>query len=63
MYKKGEGVIQSNKNAYIWSAIAAASGHEGAINNRDIAAKNLSPHGLEEAQEEAAKLYETINNK
>ena len=63
MYSMGQGVIQSNDNSYIWNAIAAVNGHEGAIHNRDIIAKNLSPSGLEEAQEEAAKLYETINNK
>jgi hypothetical protein len=63
MYDKGNGVIQSSNNSYIWNAIAAANGHKGAINNRDIYAKNLSPRGLEEAQKEAAKLYEKINNK
>mgnify|MGYP003678962787 CR=1 FL=1 len=63
MYDKGEGVTQSSNNSYIWNAIAAANGHKGAIKNRDIDAKNLSPRGLEEAQKEAAKLYEKINNK
>ena len=63
MYDKGQGVIQSSNNSYIWNAIAAANGHEKAIHNRDIDAKNLSPRGLEEAQKEAAKLYEKINNK
>ena len=63
MYSMGQGVIQSNDNSYIWNAIAAANGHEGAIHNRDIIAKNLSLRGLEEAQEEAAKLYEKIYNK
>jgi len=63
MYDKGQGVIQSSKNSYIWNTIAAANGHEKAIHNRDLDAKNLSPRGLEEAQKEAAKLYEKINNK
>jgi len=63
MYSMGQGVIQSSNNSYIWNAIAAANGHEKAIHNRDIDAKNLSPRGLEEAQKEAAKLYEKINNK
>ena len=61
-YYKGEGVIQSNKQSYIWNAIAAANGHEGAVKNRDLDAKILSPKALEEAQEEAAKLYDKINS-
>ena len=63
MYRKGRGVIQSNNNSYIWNAIAAANGNERAIINRDLDAKILSPRGIEEAQEEAAKLYEKIYNK
>ena len=63
MYDNGQGVIQSSKNSYIWNTIAAANGHENAIYNRDLVAKNLSPRGLEEAQKEAAKLYEKINNR
>ena len=63
MYDNGQGVIQSSNNSYIWNTIAAANGHENAIYNRDLVAKNLSPRGLEEAQKEAAKLYEKINNK
>tara|TARA_R110002153_G_scaffold124560_1_gene271124 strand:- start:384 stop:839 length:456 start_codon:yes stop_codon:yes gene_type:complete len=61
-YYKGQGVIQSNKQSYIWNAIAAANGHEGAVKNRDLDAKILSPKALEEAQEEAAKLYDKINS-
>jgi hypothetical protein len=33
------------------------------VNSRDEAAENMSPRQLVEAQEEAAKLYEKINNK
>ncbi len=61
MYDNGQGVMQSKKKSYIWNAIAAANGNEDAVKNRDLDAKNLSPRGLEEAQEEAAKLYEKIN--
>ena len=62
MYSNGKGVMQNNKKSYIWNAIAAASGYENAVINRDLDAKILSPRGLEEAQEEAAKIYEHINS-
>jgi len=63
MYYEGKGVLQSKKKSYIWNTIAAANGHEIAATKRDEVAESLSPRGLEEAQEETAKLYETINNK
>jgi TPR repeat protein len=62
MYHNGKGVIQNNKKAYIWWAISAAGGDEDAIKNRDLKAKELSPKALEEAQEEAGKLYDEINS-
>jgi TPR repeat protein len=62
LYFYGRGVIQSKKRAYIWWSIAALNGNSTGINNRDLVAKQLSPRGLEEAQEEAGKLYEKMNN-
>lgn len=63
MYNNGQGVIQSNKYAYIWSSIAAANGSEKGSNNRDILAKRLSASTLDEAQREAAELYNKISNR
>lgn len=63
MYLNGKGVLQNYKKAYVWSSIAATAGHKIAIENRDFIANKLSPRGLEEAQEETAKLYKTINSK
>ena len=60
MYDYGDGVIQNNKKAYVWYAVAAFSGINKAAENRDSIAKSLSSKGLEEAQEEAAKLYKKI---
>jgi TPR repeat protein len=61
MYIQGQGVIQSKKKAYIWITIAAANGHEDALKYRDTIAKKLSQKTLEEAQEEASKLYDKIS--
>ncbi len=63
MYNHGKGVIQSNKYAYIWSSIAAANGSENGSKNRDIFAKKLSASTLDEAQREAAELYNKISNR
>jgi hypothetical protein len=63
MYANGQGVIQSNKNAYIWSSIAAANGNKGGSKNRDILAKKLSNLTLDEAQKEATELYNKISNR
>ena len=42
-YHKGQGVIQDNVYAHMWWNIAASSGHKGAVNNRDIVAKQMTP--------------------
>jgi TPR repeat protein len=63
MYLKGEGILQNYKKAYVWSSLAAIEDHKIAIKNRDFIINKLSPKGLEEAQEETAKLYEIINSK
>ncbi len=61
IYYNGSGVIPSNKKSYVWFSLAATNGNNDALNGRNIIAKKLSPSGLEEAQEEAAKLYDKIN--
>ncbi len=63
LYANGKGVIQSNKNSYIWSSIAAANGSESASKNRDMTARKLSASTLDEAQREAAELYNKISNR
>tara|TARA_R110002124_G_scaffold51118_1_gene147934 strand:- start:18 stop:602 length:585 start_codon:yes stop_codon:yes gene_type:complete len=61
MHDNGRGVIQSDKKAYIWWSIAVANGNHFAIKGRDRMAEKLSQKTLEEAQEEAAKLYGKID--
>ena len=63
MYANGQGIIQSNKSAYIWSSIAAANGSENGSKNRDLFAKELSASTLDEAQREAAELYNKMSNR
>jgi len=62
MYANGQGVTQNYRLAYVWWSLVAAQGHEGAINNRDMTAKKLSPHQLSEAQDLAAKIQHKIDN-
>ena len=46
--------------AYVWFIIAATSGDEIAIKNRDFYAKKHSLKTIDSAQKEAAKIYEQI---
>lgn len=63
MYYEGQGVLQSNKKAYIWHAIAAINGSKSQARIRERFAKSLSPQVLKEAQQEAKELYERIMSK
>jgi hypothetical protein len=60
MYGNGEGVPLSYIESYVWNSIAAASGHEDSIYDRDLIAKKLSTADLGAAQKRAAKLLEEI---
>jgi TPR repeat protein len=51
MYAKGQGVIKDNVYAHMWWNIAASSGNKGAVKNRDIVAKQMTPSQLEKAQD------------
>lgn len=58
MYVKGEGVQQDKKQAYIWFALAATNGMNASA--RDMAAAQLTPPVLEQAQQETKILFEKI---
>ena len=51
MYDNGNGVLQDNVYAHMWTNIAASNGNEEAIENRDIIAENMTPSQLEKAQD------------
>ena len=51
MYADGQGVIQDNVYAHMWSNIAASSGIENASNNRDIIAKLMTSADISKAQD------------
>jgi TPR repeat protein len=53
LYLSGLGAIQSYKNAYVWSSIAAANGNSSATNTRQQAEAHLSPAELEASRKEA----------
>jgi len=50
LYLNGQGVPQDFVTAYAWMNIAAAQGNEMAKRSRDLAAANLDPASLVEAQ-------------
>ena len=56
MYGNGEGVLQDNVYAHMWFNIASSNGSETARENRDIAAKRMTPNQLAEAQSLAREL-------
>jgi uncharacterized protein len=55
MYGKGQGVPQNHTEAYLWFSLSAAQGVEKASNNRDLAARSLTPAQLIRAQERASQ--------
>jgi TPR repeat protein len=61
MYGKGQGVPQNYVRAHMWFNLSASTGHEGAIKNRAIVAKRMTPADISAAQklarECAAKNY------
>ena len=50
MYGNGNGVLQDNVYAHMWFNIASSNGGEKARDNRDTAAKRMTPDQLAEAQ-------------
>ena len=49
-YLRGEGVATDNVLAYAWSNLSGGQGKNGAGNNRDIAARWMTPAEISEAQ-------------
>ncbi|WP_256378750.1 tetratricopeptide repeat protein [Bradyrhizobium sp. URHD0069] len=50
MYAQGHGVQRDYIRAYTWFNLAAMAGSQRAVNNRDIAAKHMTPDEIAEAQ-------------
>ncbi len=50
MYASGRGILQDYTQAHMWFNIASSLGDEGARNNRDLVAKQMTPTQLETAQ-------------
>ena len=50
MYGKGQGTLQDNATAHMWSNIGAANGVELGGTNRDKIAKRMTPAAIEKAQ-------------
>ncbi|MGL5250011.1 MAG: tetratricopeptide repeat protein, partial [Enterovibrio sp.] len=62
-YFIGKGVKRDFKQAYSWLSVAAANGHPTAADMRDVAAKQLSPTDLADAQKIADRYFERYQPK
>ena len=60
-YERGdEGVPQNYEKCYVWSSLAAASGHQVARENRDYCAEKITSESIQNGQKEATRLFELI---
>jgi uncharacterized protein len=50
LYAKGQGVPRDDVQAYMWFELAAAQGDQSAANNREAAARRMTPDQIAEAQ-------------
>ena len=53
MYAEGQGVLQDYTLAHMWWNLAGSNGLKGAVENRTIVEKKMSPSQIEKAQEMA----------
>jgi TPR repeat protein len=51
MYYHGEGILQDYIYAYMWWNIAASTGNESAVYNREAVEKDMTPSQIEKAQD------------
>ena len=54
MYAKGQGVSKDYVQAYMWSSLSAARGHQEGVKNRDSLAKGMTPAQMADAQKRAS---------
>src|SRR6185436_8209624 len=54
MYAKGHGVPKDYVQAYMWSSLSAARGHQEGVKNRDSIAKGMTPAQVADAQKRAS---------
>jgi TPR repeat protein len=59
MYDTGIGVEQSDVQAYVWFALAAAQGDSAAVDSRNELAARMSPAQIAEAQKLVAEFGAT----
>ena len=50
MYNNGYGVVKDYMRAYIWFNLAAVTGDDDSVKNRDMIAKQMTPQQVAEAQ-------------
>ena len=50
LYSKGQGVVQDYVKAHSWYHLSVANGIAGAVKNRDIVAKKMTPQQIADAQ-------------
>lgn len=53
MYAKGQGVAKDYVQAYMWSTLSSARGHQEGAANRDSIAKGMTPQEIADGQKRA----------
>ena len=53
VYSEGKGLPQDYVLAHMWFNLSGSNGYEGAVGNRNIVEKKMSPSQIEKAQEMA----------
>ena len=59
MYAQGKGVPENSIKAYVWWSMAKTQGDEAAKGNLDILKPQMTKQQIAQAQELAAKCYES----
>ena len=55
--------MKNNFSTYVWFSLAAIFGGENAVQNRDLAAKKLTPQAQKEAQIYVSELLKEIQQR
>ena len=62
LYVLGVGVPEDYVKGYAWTILAAAQGHERAIEAKELLRKKMTAEQVAEAQKRASRLWERIES-
>jgi TPR repeat protein len=62
MYLRGQGVLQSNKNAYAWWAVSAENGLKDALDSLKVSQNKMTSNQIKRGQQLADEISARIGN-